>query len=192
MIAIPFILLIIIRWRTPKFEDTFYILKEQTLLFVLICLYQMVSFGLEIYGLWIPINVYGSEQWVLFIFAFGQLKTTALFGCCLVATYWVRRKCNDILRDGVIMRTVSVKTKVNGTPVTRSIPLLRVESEDTDLLHFGKQGNPSENQSVDMFKCLRHHRGVELFAQHLATEMSLNFWQHWCALFNLSGSFINI
>ena len=97
---LPFILLIIIYIKTPKFEDNFYITKEMKYIFICLCVQYTVYYA-YLFLMWMlttPNPVNDITEDTLFIIEF-QIIVAAQFMAIMFSTAWVNNRCNHIIED---------------------------------------------------------------------------------------------
>ena len=193
IMLIPFLLLIILYWRIPAFQDSFYIVRELSYLFITLFIYDITSIIFDIYAITKPFYEYNQTTYIIAVFIFNQIKvlllckcficfytylvqhvyetyniqTMAMFICGIIPTAFVMYKCEKIIKSGLILENVTVyNEKLSESRQVQSVPLIKFSIASIEN---------KENKDISLGQCLSHQRGLELFLLHLSSEMSVNF-----------------
>jgi len=180
--VIPFILLLIIYYKTPQFEDNFYIHTEMKLLFICLCVQYLVYYGnLTLLFLLQPDDKTLDVMWTVGtqIIYFVQLCTV------LISTYWVNSKCDDIISaHRYIISKIPTNLNLNleqmhCIEIQPSIPKTKVSHEEDDEVTTpivrARTDTFDEDESDHLTLCdlLSSNKTFNAFINHLSREYSI-------------------
>lgn len=168
---IPFLLLLIIYYKTPKFEDNFYIHTEMKYIFICLCIQYIVYFGA--YLLLFLMDASDDETDIIWTVG-TQITYFVQFCTVLVSTYWVNSKCDQII-DSHRYQIYKIPNKLQlNLDQKHCIEIQPQQSAETSPIRNGSDTfDEDENDHLTLYEMLSSSLTYNAFINHLSKEYSI-------------------
>ena len=169
---IPLYVLVILFYRTPKFEDTFFIHEELKYIIIVLCFNFIWS---SVFAL----TLFSDEDHTLLIYinAFcGIMVGTMLFLAMLVSLFWVNFKCKNIIKNNEFKVIKSKTTEyVRHNKVSKSPEQTNYTNNSSLKPILGSPNSSKASMSIynlPLKDILKHDQLFQSFMNVLSIELS--------------------
>eukprot|EP01084_Bolivina_argentea_P069929 127175_1 len=154
--VIPILILIIIYWKTPTFNDNFYVSKEIKYIFIIL-LVQYISYYSLCFIRGIIIQQYNATYRILVLIQIA-VSGASQFAGLLISTLWVNKKVDSIINDHQF-KQITIQSD--------NVQLLEINASRTD-----NNVGQDVGDGIQLIDIFGHQTALNEFMKHLSLEFS--------------------